>query len=459
MPREMSASPVNASRAAATTPAVHVLAAPAPGQELIDLVARLLPEGDFRRICLKPNWVKHEEDARFPIRALVTSPALIEAVIEACLRKYPRAESVVIGDVPLQSADWDRMTAQSGLDALVRKYASGRRPVVRFGDWRRERFVEEDGFLARRTAPGDPAGYREVILDESSFVESISADGDKFRVSDFDPVETVSSHRRGRHRYVICGSVLDSDLFINLPKMKTHQKAGVTGALKNLVGINGDKACLVHHRMGVDEFAPGAPWLVRCQVRLRGRWQKRSPQLFRVGRRAWEFLKRLRRIETAGTLEALAGNRLYVASGSWHGNDTLWRMIYDLNRIIRYAPPQGGHLAATPQRAYVAIMDGVVSGEGNGPLQPLPVESGLILASDDPFLVDMAMARLMGFDYRAIPCLCRHRSFADARWGCFNPADVCVIVDGRAIGGLDCLAPIRPYVPPPGWRGHMEMKG
>src|SRR4029079_11251659 len=96
----------------------------------------------------------------------------------------------------------------------------------------------------------------------------------RFRVSDYDPTETVSRHGRGFHRYLIARSVLDADLFINLPKMKTHQKSGITAALKNLVGINGAKAYLVHHQKGSparggDEFPERASLMIRLQSSLR----------------------------------------------------------------------------------------------------------------------------------------------------------------------------------------------
>ena len=55
------------------------------------------------------------------------------------------------------------------------------------------------------------------------------------------------------------------DLVVNLPKLKTHKKACVTGALKNLVGINGNKDYLPHHRLGGsrtggDCYAGGNPF-------------------------------------------------------------------------------------------------------------------------------------------------------------------------------------------------------
>lgn len=57
-------------------------------------------------------------------------------------------------------------------------------------------------------------------------------------------------HAEARHEYLLANSVLDADLVINVPKLKTHIKAGVTAALKNLIGINGHKEYLPHHTNG-----------------------------------------------------------------------------------------------------------------------------------------------------------------------------------------------------------------
>ena len=54
----------------------------------------------------------------------------------------------------------------------------------------------------------------------------------------------------GRNEYLLSETVLSADLVVNLPKLKTHKKTGVTLALKNLVGINGDKNLLPHHCVG-----------------------------------------------------------------------------------------------------------------------------------------------------------------------------------------------------------------
>src|SRR5579862_8175483 len=188
-----------------------------------------LPGGDFRRILVKPNWVRHEEDPAFPIEAMVTNSSLIETVIEACLAKYPAVEEITVGDVPLQGCDWSKLMRQAGIDRLMRKYNSRESPRIRFVDLRRELAVVTDGFIRKipNASGGDPKGYREVILDQESFLDPISEDEKAFRVSDYSPEKTESSHTRGFHRYLIAASALDCDLFINLPKVKTHQKSGL----------------------------------------------------------------------------------------------------------------------------------------------------------------------------------------------------------------------------------------
>ncbi|MEO6052492.1 MAG: DUF362 domain-containing protein, partial [Chthoniobacterales bacterium] len=381
---------------------------PVSPSDSMAFVGNALPSGAFGKILIKPNWVKHAEHAEFPIEALVTSSQLIEAVIEGCLQKYPDVEKITIADVPLQSCDWHTLCTQAGIDKLELKYSSRSKPQIQFLDLRRERYSLENGFLIKdEEAPGDPLGYAEVRLDERSLLEEVTDSAHLFRVSDYDPEETISSHSKQCHRYLIPKTVLQADLVINLPKMKTHQKSGVTGALKNLVGINGDKSRLVHHRLGFpekggDEFSPDVPRIFYWQARLRELLQKRSPALFAFCKKGWEYLKRLRGIKTVGTRENLQSSSFYVGSGSWYGNDSVWRMVYDLHMVLLFAPKDGEKLESSPQRQIFHIMDGIIAGEGNGPLQPLPVHAGVIMASENPFLIDFSMAKLMGYDWKKI---------------------------------------------------------
>jgi uncharacterized protein (DUF362 family) len=51
------------------------------------------------------------------------------------------------------------------------------------------------------------------------------------------------------------------------------------------------------------------------------------------------------------------------------------------------------------------IVDGIVGGEGNGPLDPNPKPAGIVLTVTNPVAVDLVCARLMGFDYKRLPVL------------------------------------------------------
>jgi uncharacterized protein (DUF362 family) len=69
----------------------------------------------------------------------------------------------------------------------------------------------------------------------------------------YDMEETNTRHAGTRHEYLLCRTPMEADVFINLPKLKTHKKVGVTCALKNLVGINANKNWLPHHTEGTPE--------------------------------------------------------------------------------------------------------------------------------------------------------------------------------------------------------------
>lgn len=432
--------------------------------DIFRLIFDHLPNGDYFNIMIKPNWVKHQESPYFPIEAMVTSTKLIEHVIEACLKKYANVREIIVGDVPLQSCEWNLLLKQSCTERLINKYESYRNPYIRIIDLRRERFSVHKGFMEKSGADygGDPKGYSEVFLDERSFLEPISNSKNKFRVADYDPNETESNHHKGFHRYIVSSSVLDSDLFINMPKMKTHQKAGVTGALKNLVGINGNKACLVHYRNGKpkdggDEFAPDVPCPIVLQSHIREILQKKSKSLFSALRKVWLVIRKLYGIKVEGTRENLK-RTFYLSGGAWYGNDTIWRMIYDLNKIIVYASRKSKYLKDKPQRKYIAILDGMVSGEGNGPLQPLPVETGIVAFSNDPFLLDMAMTKMMGYDYTKIPMLNNFIIYQDNNWANFNPSDVKLTVNDNECFGISSIPTIHEFLPSPGWRGHIKIE-
>jgi uncharacterized protein (DUF362 family) len=426
-------------------------------EQLRDLAKSCAP----RRIVIKPNWVLHETDPAFPIRALVTDARLIEATVEGCLECFPEVESILVGDCPLQYSDWPRMCAQAGLEPVIRRLTASSGGKVIFRDLRREVFRQEgDNFLAAANGDhGDPKGYREVELGARSHLEPISNQSDLFAVNDYSSAVTSSNHRSGSHRYLVSQSVLNADLFINLPKWKSHQKSGITCALKNLVGINGDKAYLPHFRRGCpkwggDEYRDEGRWLYLAQTRLRERFQKRNRFVYRLLKPGWELIKRVRGIETRLDDPGASPKRFYLAGGSWHGNETIWRMIYDLNLIIQRADAEG-QLRSSPQRTYFCIVDGLVSGEGNGPLQPLPKETDWLVFGDNPFEIDAALSCFMGFEPERLPIIARRAQFAGAGWGDFGLEELAIQIDGELLKPRESSINFH-FGPPPGWRDHVE---
>ena len=114
-----------------------------------------------------------------------------------------------------------------------------------------------------------------------------------------------------------------------------------------------------------------------------------------------------------------------------------------------------GQLHDTPQRDYFCIVDGLISGEGNGPLQPLPRETDWLVFGSDPFEIDAALAWFMGFCPGKLPLIARRDQFAGVGWGDFDLAELMVQLDGAEIRLLDSPINFR-FLPPPGWRDHIE---
>ncbi len=90
--------------------------------------------------------------------------------------------------------------------------------------------------------------------------------------------------------------------------------------------------------------------------------------------------------------------------GDWYRNDTVWRMVLDLNHLLLYTDKHG-QLTDTIQRRYFSCIDGILAGDKEGPLHPTPKPAGLLVGGFNPVAVDLACIKLMGLDYRKIPLM------------------------------------------------------
>ncbi|MEN8375012.1 MAG: DUF362 domain-containing protein [Gemmatimonadota bacterium] len=161
---------------------VAVLAADAYDGRLTDVVRRGLELFSVpvrgRRVVLKPNLVEFD-----PGGVINTHPVLIAATIEA-LREL-EAKEVIVAEGPGHRRDNEYLLSASGLADVLRD-----------------------------------TGARYVDLN----VDAVR------------PVR-LRSHYTALDRLYLPATVLDAELFISMPKMKTHHWAGVTLSMKNLFGI------------------------------------------------------------------------------------------------------------------------------------------------------------------------------------------------------------------------------
>lgn len=92
--------------------------------------------------------------------------------------------------------------------------------------------------------------YLMFCIAKRSWLEPITRENNVFRVTNYNPDNMAKSHQKGKHCYCVARDVFDAYIVITIPKTKTHRMACMTNTLKNLVGINGEKDYLSHHRIG-----------------------------------------------------------------------------------------------------------------------------------------------------------------------------------------------------------------
>lgn len=221
------------------------------------------------RVLLKPNLVEYD-----PGTTVNTDPRLVAAAVLAFRRLG--AASVTVGEGPGHRRDTRYVAARSG--------------------------------------------FLEALADvEAPFVD--------LNIDAVRPARLRSSYTDLGQLW-LPSTVLDANVVVSMPKMKTHHWAGATLSIKNCFGC-----------------VPG---------------------------RAYGWPKNV--LHWAGLEEA----------------------ILDVAAAVR------------PD---LAIVDGVVGMEGNGPISGTPVSTGVLVFGDDPVATDHVAARIMGFDPQRVPYLAEAARF------------------------------------------------
>ena len=426
-------------------------------------------------VLIKPNAVMHlNMNFSDSVFASITHGSIVRAVIDYVYIALGGKGKIIVADAPLSHSDFQEWLNITGINGIVEIYRNKKNFRIDIFDLRslyvpwdfKHNYAPSE---SRSQAIRDPNGYQEIdLLDTSEFSVFSQKDINRLYGSDYKRQNTVIHHSNGHHKYYVSKTVLKSDVFISLPKLKVHSKVGITANLKGMVGTQGDKNYIPHHKIGSPEVGgdehPNLGWAQNTLNRYR-MWlltdvlsaeNKTADFLYKrlviIQKLGQKIIDKLGRIRYG---EKYKGN---IIGGSWHGNDTAWRMTLDLTKIILYSDKEG-HICNNTQRKFFSVIDGIVGGEGEGPLAPSSRHSGTILAGFNPLAVDIVAARLIGFDYQKIKMLEQglkrswlklwERDVRQIKIFSNNP-DYSSIIDNDHDNFLN-------FLPPVGWQDHIEI--
>lgn len=388
--------------------------------------------------CLSPKASGLPREICEDTECLVTQGPVIRAVADYVYKAVGPRGTIKILDLPCVEADFSKVLEISGIAQIHEFYA-------------KECGINLQVMDLRERADKDAIG---VDLGKDGCLHERAQTGRRWRrlASMYcDDRVMRRFHNPGKDVFFVARSVVESDVIISLPKMKTHKIAGVTGALKNFVGTTAHRKSVPHFTRGsVDSDGDEYPY-PSILKRLAGRCAraragtKARPILWLLNKTEWALFKLL----------SVKGADL-AKYGWWYGNDTLWRSVLDINRIALYVSADG-RMTDTMQRRHFALVDGIVAGEGEGPLAPTRKEAGVIIAGGSIVAVDAVMSTLMGFDYRRIPQICNAFELAKYPLCGFGPADIQIVSnngewDGKPLDNIKGIG----FKPHYGWSGHIE---
>jgi uncharacterized protein (DUF362 family) len=408
-------------------------------------------------VILKPNWVMEGHQYRpDEWEQVITHPEVITAVLRKVLERLDGFGKIVITDGPTTEASFERLISRNPVGQW-KHMARDRGISLEILDLREHEWEAVHGIIVKRKGlPGDPRGKSLFDLREGMsefWGHHKSARG--YNGADYDRSEVNRAHDGRTNLYSVSRTVIEADVFINLPKLKTHRKAGITCCLKNLVGINTYKNYLPHHSEGGPAEGGDQFPVDNVHARVEG------PLMSFLKQHVLHHPVMARALSPLNVVgkKVFGDTRQVIRSGNWHGNNTIWRMILDLNKVLLYGNPDGSMRADRPEfrKRYIGIVDGILAGEGHGPLAPEPVSMGYLLCGTNPVAIDAVSATLMGFDALKIPAIARAFEIRSYPLCDFRLQDIRVAI-GDGEFSLDAVPEkwIVPFEPQFGWKGHIE---
>lgn len=359
-------------------------------------------------VVIKPNFVLDRNEGTGTIYSVITHPSLIRAVVDYAYIALKGNGLIIIGDASQADCDYEKVLNLTKISTIKEYYKNEYGFDIEIDDFRQVKYAYHNGVLdenSRVAVNGDPRGYTIFDLGENSFIEKLEHP-ERIYGADYDRSEIREHHSEGHHQYCISSTIISADVVISMPKMKTHKKAGVTINLKNLVGINGNKNFLPHFRIGDPSQGGDEFQQLNQEEKIRKKASRGlidhllvNPNSFKTFiynciRNTYLFFRPL--------IVRNSEKKHEVSAGSWYGNDTIWRMILDLNQILWHGKKDGTIDPAFERKTF-CVVDGFIAGEGEGPMAPDDRVEGLVTIGANPLATDIACINYMGFDYQKIP--------------------------------------------------------
>lgn len=404
-------------------------------------------------VVLKPNFVLSRHPDNKDIYSVITHPSVLRTIADYCWIALKNQGKILIADAPQYNCNFDELMEKTKLNEIKDYINTKGEVIMEIVDLRNYWATKRHFPSYTRTLPGDPSGSVVVNLGKES-ANFDHPNPNRVYGAVYDRRETISHHSGKIQEYMVSKTILDADTYISVPKLKTHKKVGVTLNLKNLVGICTNKNFIIHYTLGTpeeggDQFPHG---LLTAKEKLIIEFERWMYDHFLSHRtRFHEYIHRFiygflyLKIFRHFNLDIPEEKRLLDA-GNWYGNDSAWRMVVDLAKIINFSN-KDGVMEKNRSRKILSIVDGIIGGEGNGPLSPDPINAGMLISGSNLLAVDMVATHSMGFNPNKL------KQFT--QWDKNFPLGPNSLDDIEIITNASKTKHLH-FRPHPGWIGHIE---
>jgi uncharacterized protein (DUF362 family) len=423
---------------------------------LNDEVFNLIKPGDY--VVLKPNWIRESHISREnEWEQVITHPTVVTAVFRKVVDKLQGKGRISVIDGPETASSFKKILSYYPIDEW--KEVSNKAGItIEIIDLRDDEWVNRGNVtIERKKLPGDPRGNVTVNLKEDASEFDNHRPKNGYYGADSNITETNKAHNGIDNLYRVSKTIIEADVFINLPKLKTHKKAGITSCLKNLVGINTYKNYLPHNSIGTtvdggDQFP---------EKNTKSAIESSLMPFIHQHILTSTILSRLFEPVMSMGKKIFGDNSKIIRGGSWYGNDTLWRMVLDLNKVLFYANPDGSLREDNleSRKKYIAVVDGIIGGEGNGPKAPDAKKLGRVFCGTDPVAVDAVSSVFIGFDPQKIPSI--KNAFEIKKYQIVDFEFNCILakLDEGDYSLYDIPSKhIKKFEPHHGWKDHIELE-